>query len=43
MNQKNAIEWFTKHLKGASMGSFLMVGLGYLALNAYYYGNNFLK
>lgn len=29
---------FAKYLKGASMGSFLLVGLGYLALNSYYYG-----
>jgi hypothetical protein len=30
--------FFSKYLKGASMGSFLLVGLGYLALNSYYYG-----
>lgn len=28
----------SKYFKGASMGSFLLVGLGYLALNSYYYG-----
>lgn len=43
MNMKNINEYLTKHLKGASMGSFLLVGLGYLALNSYYYGIDVLK
>jgi hypothetical protein len=43
MNQKNLNDFFTKYLKGASLGSFALLGLGYLALNSYYYGNKTLK
>jgi hypothetical protein len=34
----NLNQLFSKYLKGASLGSFLLAGLGYLALNSYYYG-----
>jgi hypothetical protein len=37
MNQ-NLNQMFNKYFKGASLGSFLLAGLGYLALNSYYYG-----
>lgn len=43
MNQKNVMDLFTKYLKGASLGTFALVGLSYLALNSYYYGNISLK
>lgn len=39
MNQ-NLNQVFNKYLKGASLGSFLLAGLGYLALNSYYYGTD---
>jgi hypothetical protein len=34
----NLNQLFSKYLKGASLGSFVLAGLGYLALNSYYYG-----
>lgn len=43
MNANNFNNLFGKYLKGASMGSFLLAGLGYLALNSYYYGTHGLK
>ncbi len=39
----NLMNQFNKYLKGASLGSFFLVGLGYLALNSYYYGTSQLK
>lgn len=39
----NTLNQFNKFFKGASLGSFVLVGLGYLALNSYYYGIKELK
>ena len=38
MNQQQFNNMFNKFFKGASAGSLLLLGLGYLALNSYYYG-----
>lgn len=43
MNANNFNNLFSKYLKGASLGSFLLAGLGYLALNSYYYGTHGLN
>lgn len=43
MNGNNLNNLFGKYMKGASFGSFLLAGLGYLALNSYYYGMHKLK
>jgi len=32
-----------KHLKGFSLSSALLLGLGYLALNSYYYGTSNIR
>jgi len=37
-NTNNINANFGKFFKGASLGSFLLFGMGYLALNSYYYG-----
>jgi hypothetical protein len=42
MNTNNLNNLFGKYIKGASFGSFLLAGLGYLALNSYYYGKALL-
>ena len=34
---------FGKHLKGFSLSSMLLLGFGYLALNSYYYGKQFIN
>ncbi len=39
----NLMNQFNKYMKGASLGSFVLLGLGYLALNSYYYGIKELK
>jgi hypothetical protein len=40
MNTNEMKGMFNKFFKGASIGSFVLLGLGYLALNSYYYGKS---
>ena len=38
MKNEQFRQMFNKFSKGSSIGSALLFGLGYLALNSYYYG-----